>query len=454
MTQEKSTIAAIRYGYGFRADQMTPKGADDLLAQLSGPDDWLTALPTFTWKERHKRFVDFKKAAKKRDRNNAETEAAFRAIKQARNAVRLQDSRALFGRAILSDQGFRERLAAFWLDHFTVAPRSNQGRGIWGHYIDHAIRPHITGRFADLLRAADTHASMLMYLNQTASFGPNSVTGQEKGKGLNENLAREMLELHTLGVGAGYTQTDINQLAELLTGFIASQDGSRYLSRIAEPGAETVLGKTYGGHRMPHRKEVDPIFEDLSVHPATARHIARKLVVHFVSDTPDADHVAHVAAAWDRSGGDLMAVYAALLEHPAAFAPLGDKIKQPFDMVVSSYRALGLGQPAIARFGREEIQQRFELPVASMGQMVRNAPAPSGWPEEASAWVTPQGVAGRMQFALQAGLNYGAEVDPRDFVALALRDFAGESLIFSAGAAVSRAEGVALVLASPEFNKR
>ena len=197
-----------------------------------------------------------------------------------------------------TQSGFRERLALFWTDHFTTVGKSEPQRSAVSIYVDAAIRPHLSGRFGDLLVAAVTHPMMLTYLDQRVSVGPQSAFARRKGtsRGLNENLAREVLELHTLGVDGPYTQADVRQLAELFTGLTIDRSGAMaFRPGWAEPGEELVLGRRYGGN--PARLEaVEQALHDLAVHPATADHVARKLAVHFVSDAPDPGLVAHMAA--------------------------------------------------------------------------------------------------------------------------------------------------------------
>ncbi len=198
--------------------------------------------------------------------------------------------RTTFQRAIASRTGFRERLVAFWTDHFTVAANGPVLSALVPDLVENAIRPHVGGRFGDMLEAVTLHPAMLIYLNQVQSAGPNSVAGKRRGKGLNENLAREVLELHTLGVGAGYTQDDVRQLAELLTGLSVDKSGFTFRSRIAEPGAEVVLGKRYGGGEA-SLGDIRAVLADIAVHPDTARHLARKLIVHFVGGEVPEDWV-------------------------------------------------------------------------------------------------------------------------------------------------------------------
>ena len=194
------------------------------------------------------------------------------------------------------------RLVMFWSNHFCVSANKGPVRGMAGAYEREAIRPHVLGRFVDMLLAVERHPAMLVYLDNHVSIGPNSRAGLNRGLGLNENLAREILELHTLGVGGGYTQEDVTNLARILTGWTVANlanpvgEPGRFFFAPArhEPGAWTVLGKRYGEAGM---AAGEAVLRDLARHPATARHIARKLARHFVSAEPPAALVARLTPA-------------------------------------------------------------------------------------------------------------------------------------------------------------
>ena len=426
---------AIRFGYGLPAGG-SGLGADDLAAR-TWPGISLAELAPLARAYR---------AAKK-----AKDEAAVKETQRVVDALALRGAKAIFARALGSDDPYRERLVAFWADHFTVAPRNRTERALPGVLVDEAIRPHVTGRFADMLKAVTTHPAMLIYLNQEASFGPGSPKGKRQKKGLNENLARELIELHTLGVGAGYTQGDVRELAELLTGLAVSPtEGFVFDNKRAEPGPETVLGVTYDG------KGEAPILQaldDLAARPETAVHLARKLAVHFVADDPDEGLVRDLQARFRDTGGDLAEVAQALIAHPAAAT--GVKVRQPFDFLVASLRALGVGPDVILGLELRPFRRLILDPLQAMGQPFQQAPGPDGWPEREADWITPQGLAARIDWAMQAPERLVRPLpDPRAFLTAALGTRAGEKLTWAVGAAESARDGVGLVLASPEFNRR
>ncbi|MEL6234882.1 MAG: DUF1800 domain-containing protein, partial [Pseudomonadota bacterium] len=441
----------LRFGYGFRPDQAAPDSADALLDGLGAAAP--AGLPDIPDLEEIFALFQDVRAANRAMLDGARNAEDLR--KRSRRALRSAREPLLARRLLsplLSADGFGERLVSFWTDHFTVEARGAPLMSVAPHLVETAIRPNIAGRFSDLLIAAETHPGMLIYLNQNVSVGPNSPAARRAGRGLNENLAREILELHTLGVGAAYTQTDVRELAELLTGLTSDNKiGTRFVPSRAEPGSETVLGEVYGGDPAQF-DDIAQVLDDLAVHPDTARHLARKLVVHFVSDTPDAKLVAHVAAVWRRSRGDLRAVYSALLEHPASWGLPFAKARQPFDFTIAMMRAFGLG----GRAGRVDprLIRRAGYHMTRMGQKLMDPAGPNGWPEEQEAWITPQGLAGRMEAAREFSRLHQDRVDPRDFVETALRDAASDTLRFAVSAAEQRWEGLLLTLLSPEFNRR
>ncbi|MCU0829275.1 MAG: DUF1800 domain-containing protein [Tabrizicola sp.] len=434
---------AIRFGYGL---PVTVQDKTEVLALLSGPDHAVERWPGPRLADLAPLIRDYRALRKTND------EAAQKDLLQQGDQLALRGVQAIFCRALGSTDGFRERLVAFWADHFTVAPRNRLERALPAILIDEAIRPHVTGRFADMLRAVTLHPAMLIYLNQEASFGPGSPRGKRQKKGLNENLARELLELHTLGVGAAYSQTDVRELAELLTGLTIGPEGFVFDPRRAEPGAETVLGATYQGKGL---EPVHQVLDDLARHSDTARHIARKLAVHFVSDTPEAGLVAALESVFRDTGGDLRAVAEALVAHPAAERPVAQKARQPFDFMIAALRALGVGPDAVRSLEFRQARRLLFDPLAAMGQPFQQASGPDGWPEGEADWITPQGLAARIDWAMAAPERLVRPLpDPRAFLSAALGSRAGDRLVWAVGAAESARDGVGLVLASPEFNRR
>lgn len=454
MIASRETIAAVRFGYGFRPGEPPPSGPDAMLdgvrrgaARETGVSGMLAA-----------RIADYDEylALKRERREGADNADAIARSVRVLDRRLAADADARIARAVLSPEGFHERIVWFWADHFTVAQRQKRAIASAPVFEIEAIRPHVAGRFSDLLRAAVLHPAMLFYLDQARSAGPRSPAGLKRRAGLNENLAREVLELHTLGVEADYRQRDVRQFAELLTGLSVERATGVgvFRAEMAEPGLEEVLGHAYGGGKA-RVGDIHAVLDDLAANPATARHVARKLAVHFVADAPPPDLVAHVEAAFTASGGELMAVYAALLDHPASWDSFGDKVRQPFDFVAASLRAAGPRGPedlAALCAGDDGLDPVAAL--ATMDQPLWRAPGPDGWPEAAEAWISAPGLTARIDWASRLGAALAPRVDPRDFLEAALGELARPGTRFAAGGAAERWEGIALVLAAPEFNRR
>jgi uncharacterized protein (DUF1800 family) len=443
------TLAAIRFGTGLPASPVMRSPAD-MLAALAGPDVAAAVWPGLGLAQILPVYRTARTARQAARRGDVEKVAYKLKLRDAKDQAD-QVNKTTFARAVGADDGFRERLVQFWADHFTTEPRFLIDAALPAALIEDAVRPHVAGRFADMLRAVTLQPAMLLYLDQVNSTGPNSPVGSRKGAGLNENLAREVLELHTLGVGGAYGQADVRGAAEVLTGAtMTPEDGFVFDEGRAEPGASTVLGRVYDGTGV---ARIHALLEDLAVHPDTGRHLARKLAVHFVSDAPDEGMVADMAAAYAASGV-LLDVYAAMLHHPAAWEPVAQKARQPFDFIVAALRALAVPPDRIAGMGRGEFRKRVILPLRAMGQEWGRPGGPDGWEEDAEAWINAEGLAARISWAMEAPGKFGPLPDPRVLVKTALGDQAGERLIWATSAAESPREGVGLILASAEFNRR
>lgn len=436
------TIAAIRYGYGFAPGEAPPRDAKGLVDTLP-TDPPVTRVPIA---ERLGLSQAYRQAGRDND------DAARRRLRRQIGEMMGDDFRHMIA-AALTGPGFAERLVWFWADHFTVVANSPIMRLAIGDYITSAIRPHIAGRFPDMLRAVMMHPAMLVSLDQISSVGPNSVAGQRNDRGLNENLAREALELHTLGVGAPYSQTDVRELALLLTGLSVGREGFLYRHRMSEPGPRSILGKTYG-RRTPGLDQIKTALDDIALHPATARHLADKLVVHFVGGTPDPAWTTAIAHTFLGTRGDLRATYATMLEDERAWTGPFAKAKTPFEFVVSALRAGGATAEDIAHMPRRDLRQGIIGALRLMGQAPFQPPGPDGWPEDPAAWITPPGLAGRIRWAMAYAEKVLKDRDPRVFLDTALGDVASPTLRFAVAGAESRIEGCALTLASPEFNRR
>lgn len=382
--------------------------------------------------------------------------AAERAVKRpgpVRGRAYLEEGVARMAQCAQSDTPLLERLTLFWSDHFTVSATKARVAGLVGAFEREAIRPHILGRFADMLRAATQHPAMLIYLDNQISAGPNSPHGLRLGKGLNENLARELLELHTVGVEAGYSQTDVTNLARIITGWTVSPNaletnGFNFGPKMHEPGAWTVMGRLYagGGRGAEISQEAVAkglaVLEDLARSPATARRIARKLAVHFISDDPPPSLVAKLERRYLASEGDLGAVTRELVLAEECWSAPALKVTPPFDYIVAAIRAFG----AAPKF------REMRRILGRLAQPIWRAPSPNGWPVADMAWASPSALRERLRLAQRfAGL---VDADPR---ALSARLFGGAldpATRRAVAAAGSPLEGRALLLMSPAYQRR
>jgi uncharacterized protein (DUF1800 family) len=445
------TLAAIRFGYGLPVTPDAPGDADGMLALLAGPDVAADLWPGVTLAD----VAPVWQVAAAARRAARQSEALRRDFRKALRTVQDQTFLAMrvgIARALGSQDMFRERLVRFWADHFTTEAKFRHDAALTDAMVEDVIRPHVAGRFADMLRGVTLHPAMLLYLDQVRSVGPGSRVGLRRAEGLNENLARELMELHTLGVGGGYRQDDVRQAAELLTGLTATpQDGFQFDPDMAEPGPETVLGITYDGDAL---EPIHALLDDLAVHPDTARHLARKLVVHFVSDTPDEGMVDAMAQAYLAADGQLMALYRAMLGHPAAWGADAQKARQPYDFIVAAFRALGMTPDGALRMNRKRVAGMMIAPLRAMGQDWGKPGGPDGWEEAAEAWINPQGMAARITWAMTVPEALGPLPDAREMVGRVLGERASERLIWAVNAAEDQRDGVGLILASPEFNRR
>lgn len=368
---------------------------------------------------------------------------------QVRRQAFVEEAGARFNRATTTDAAFLERLVMFWSNHFCVSASKGPVAGIAGAYERETIRPNILGRFADMLLAVERHPAMLTYLDNAQSIGPNSRTGLKRGRGLNENLAREILELHTVGVDGGYSQDDVTNLARILTGWTVgaldapmAEPGRFFFARARhEPGDWTVLGKRY---RDRGQGTGEDVLRDLAQHPATARRVAGKLARHFVSDNPPAALVEQLERAFLDSGGNLAAVSEALVRSPLAWEAPPAKVLPPYDFLVAVVRGAGL-----------EPRPREMLRLTSLlGQPLWRPPAPAGWLDTDIAWAAPSAMHERLRIAEVAARQTGGRADPRLVAEDILSDAMGEPTRQAIARAETREQGLELLIMSPEFQRR
>ncbi|MFT4150352.1 MAG: DUF1800 domain-containing protein [Paracoccaceae bacterium] len=430
-------IEAVRFGFGPRADQTLDDGPPDparLLAQLQAPEDVGLASSSA------ERLDLLRRAKADIDAVKHTGVPADTANTRAARTLLPGDQRGWIMAPVSALQGFRERLVYFWLNRMTVAYRGNDAQFFLLPYRDEVIRPHVGGRFADMLAASAWHPAMNLYLEQAFSSGPNSAFGRRRKAGLNENYAREFLELHSMG-GKGYTQADVTELARLFTGMTYSRkDGVSFVPGRAEPGTKTVLGDSYGSGV----DEIARLIATVARRPETAASLSHALARHFLRPDPPADLVARMAEAYLQSDTALVPVYRVMLDHPAAADPVLSNVRSPVEYVAASLRALGSPETGKLKLGEH---------LRRMGQPVFRPTGPDGWHEAPDTWISGPAIAGRLRWAEMLARGYGQGVDPRQ-LAPRMLGAAHADTIRAVGQAEQRWEGVAVLLASPDFMRR
>lgn len=449
-------IATNRFGLGARPGEAAVAGGDAqgwLLRQVDP-----AAVPPFPSaglkdaQQAAASFYAFQQARRAAQRKSAgddrAIEAALEGMERPRELI-AAEIRARVNFAATTPASFHERLVRFWSNHFTVSTTRTPVVPLAGPFEREAIRPNVTGNFYELLSAAETHPAMLVYLDNAQSVGPNSRGGRRRDRGLNENLAREILELHTVGVDGGYSQDDVTSFAKILTGWTVAgprdpnPTGMTYFdARRHEPGSQLVLGTRYPDLGA---EQAMRVLRDLSLKPQTARFVSTKLARHFIADQPPAAAVEALGKVWMRSGGDLGEVSAELVKQRAAWQEQPAKFKTPDEFYLSTLRGLGV----------ESVRARdLRAVYAALGQPPFSAPSPAGWPDEAEAWLGPDAVKKRLEWSQALAERAGRRVDPREFLAECLGATSGETTRRMVNGADSRPQGLTLALMAPEFQRR
>lgn len=390
----------------------------------------------------------------------------FAKIVRDYRTVYSREAAARLTSAVATARPFVERLTYFWTNHFAVSIDKLAVIGVAGAFEREAIRPHVLGRFVDLLLAAERHPAMLLYLDNYLSIGPRSpaatfVSSRRSGRapGLNENLAREILELHTLGVDGPYGQDDVTRLAEVLTGWSIGGTGrmpERIVERLGpgvgepgrfkfrpalhEPGPKQVLGKRYADTG---EAQAEAVLRDLASHPSTARFVATKLARHFIADEPPPAAVERLERMFRETDGDLPSVYGALID--ATWREPLAKYKTPSDYVISVFR--GLDVPTT---GDSRETASFEL----LGQKTFAPGSPAGWPDRSGDWDGASALIARIEWAN----SLAARIGSRRRAATLAPELLGGTLSDTTRRAIERAataeQALTLLLAAPEFMRR
>ncbi len=459
MVTVQAVIAANRFGLGARPGELDEISRDHegwLLAQL-GPDA-STARDSFPGSAAI--LSEFQRLQRVRNeaRRSDDAERGENAAQAYRTYIRSQyqtQATRRYELAAVTDVPFRERLVHFWTNHFAVSADKQAVTPLVGTLEAEAIRPHVTGRFFDMLLAVEQHPAMILYLDNQGSMGPNSRAaraGAQRGRdlGLNENLAREILELHTLGVDGGYDQKDVTTFAKVLTGWSVGVDSGRaaaageffFRSNTHEPGAKTMLGQRYAEDGL---GEGEAVLADLASHPATAHFLAEKLARHFVADEPPSELVGELAQAYLDHDGELNAVYATLVDAREAWQEPLAKYKTPEDFLISSYRAFNQ-QP--------DNPERMLAFLEILGQRPYTPGSPAGWPDTMAHWDGGDALIKRIEWAAAVGRQISDRVRPVELGEAILGPVFSDHTRTAVSRAESSAQGLTLLLASPEFLRR
>ena len=479
-TMNKTAIAVNRFGLGSKPnDSAIAEPKNWLLTQLSQ----YQALPSAWANQATSAKLIFDANLQKKQMANADEISKKQAGQQFRKDARDEYTSAVNRRsesALTTNTPFVERLVHFWANHFAVSVEKAAIADLAGAFELEAIRPHVLGNFKDLLLAVEQHPAMLIFLDQAKSIGPNSPAASkmqkknpEKLRGLNENLAREILELHTLGVKSGYTQSDVTEFARAMTGWSVAgdvyenkmakvqkskrslplieqanvQNGFEFRPQLHEPGSRTILGKNYNQNGL---AQAQAVLADLAQHQATATHIATKLARHFVGDNPPASLVDKLSQAYLKNGGNLSALYRALIDAEEAWQPIAAKFKTPWEWLVSCLR--GMGKQNLDNMNVMQILNQLGQPVWKPG-------SPAGFDDIAATWAAPNALLRRVEMAqrLAATLGDNSVGDKIDARSLGKQILLG-AISTETQTAIERAESattaLALLLISPEFLRR
>src|SRR5215472_14931762 len=454
---KEAALALHRFGFGPREGSIAAIAEDPrdaLLAELERPNAGQitnSGLPSSGAANRAVfEYRAERNAEQKRQRREGAAQPAMEAPPAQSDPpplprqLFLNEAKARIDAARDAEIGLVERLVWFWSNHFCV---SQDKTVMAGAYEREVIRPHVLGRFSDMLLAAEGHPAMLIYLDNAQSIGPDSVAGINRDKGLNENLAREILELHTLGVRTGYTQSDVTNFAKVLTGWTILPPASDpdhggefvFLRRAHEPGPQTVVGSTYLDTGPEQGRAV---LADLARHPATAQHVATKLARHFIADTPPPALVDRLTRRFLDTDGDLKEMAKALITAPESWTPEQAKIKRPAEWIVASLRATGMSGEIGRIIGG----------LALLGEPLWRPPAPNGFSDDSAAWL--EGLAQRLEIVNTFAQQDGARLDPETVADVALGPLASAETRRAIGGAASKPQALTFLLMAPEFQRR
>lgn len=448
-------IAITRFGLGAKPNFNLPSSLSaqawlkQQLTNVSPPQQTSTSESVL---KQEWQFRQLKKQQNKTQppRQKERLQQQMKALKTSANKAYRSYVRGTIEKALVEDVGINWRLLDFFSNHFSITANNRVLKGLAPSLEMEAIAPNLYSSFADMLVAVTQHPAMLLYLNNERSIGPNSKVGKRKTKsGINENLAREILELHTLGVRSGYQQNDVIELAKAITGWSLApakenKFGFRFNEKFHEPGKRTILQKSFSQRGI---AKGEAILRYLASRPETACFISTKLAKHFISDTPSQSLIESMQAAWLSSNGNIKSVIHAMIDHPSAWLTKQNKFKTPREFFISSLRASGAVKLP------KKLNPYYSL--NELGQLPFNAGSPAGYKDDEANWLSPSSMLNRVDWSAQYANSWQHKVKAipnlvTDLFDQNLTELSRNSIL----RAESKHQALTLLLMSPEFQRR
>lgn len=471
MSRQEAAIALSRFGMGARPGEINEIASDPrgwLLEQVNAPDKALITNDGLMTTQEATRFVingiqqikEARRAADAEQKSANELTKIRKKIRASFEEFYEIELKIRIAHAITTQSSFSERWVRFWSNNFSVSTRHPNLLPMVNAFEREAIRPNVFGQFSDMLKASTFHPTMLYYLDNHVSVGPSSKAvewAKYAGRtppGLNENLAREVLELHTLGVDSGYQQADVLAFAKMLTGWTIFGLPSFAHDKGADVGEVIFFSKKHERRRQVFLNKIYPAkgagqakmaLVNLAKHPATARHISMKLLRHFVDDEPNLADITILETTFLDTEGDLKELAKALINLKTMWRPKLRKFKTPEDLMVSTARAVGMDPRDI------------ENPINTykvLGQLPFNAPSPEGWSDNPVDWTGSDMIKKRIEWAYEFAGNISNSNSGAELLENALGHNVSDKTLHSVKRADNEREALALAIMSPEFQRR
>jgi uncharacterized protein (DUF1800 family) len=451
-------IAIHRFGFGARNNELQQASKDPIMwlesqlvpMEFKNPNISSDNLISLVYEFQKKKKAFRTESEQAIDKANAEKLMAMREphqqLRKKINNLSNNASIQVLARAIKGPMPFQSKLLDFFSNHFSVSGGKLIMKALAPTLEREAIAPNLVGHFSDMLIAVEQHPAMLTYLNNRFSIGPDSTVGKRKTeRGLNENLAREILELHTLGVNGGYKQDDVIELAKAITGWSVAgpkskKSGFIFREKTHQPGSRTVLNKQYSQKGV---KKGEAILRDLANHPKTALFVCSKLARHFIADTPPNTVVTAMVKTWNETNGLLKNVLSTMIQHPDAWLEQSSKFKSPREFVISACRVCTVKQ--IPELKLVQI-------LTQLGQAPFNAGSPEGYPDEEMYWLAAEALINRIDWSEH--LASDKNIPPSTIIKRNFIEGFSENSSLVVSRAESKKQGLALLLMSPEFQRR